>query len=186
MLYVVGLLSVMFGSRHQRFGDLAAGTLLARGTRALPRETGVSASKRHSRSTGWFEVRRRAAALGRRRRSEVSDALAVVDDYRHAARELGAARLTPGGGAGAAPSSRSHLRRSARRVHRAPRRAWMVLWSVLRDRVPAAMRAMRVHVLGSDAVVRHVGVVGWWLVYTYPDLIADVCERRADRHGGAR
>ena len=37
-------------------------------------------------------VRERAAGLGLRRGSDVADALAVVEDYRRTARELGSAR----------------------------------------------------------------------------------------------
>jgi uncharacterized membrane protein SpoIIM required for sporulation len=53
----------------------------------------------------------------------------------------------------------------------------MVLWSVLRDQVPAAMYAMRVHVLAVTLLFVIAGVAGFWLVNTYPDLIAMFASR---------
>ena len=56
-------------------------------------------------------------------------------------------------------------------IHRPARRAADVLLSLLRDRVPAAMGAMRMHVLAVTLLFIVAGVTGFWLVYTYPDLI---------------
>jgi uncharacterized membrane protein SpoIIM required for sporulation len=42
----------------------------------------------------------------------------------------------------------------------------------MRDRVPAAMSAMRVHVLAVTLLFIVSTVTGAWLVYSYPDLIA--------------
>ena len=39
-------------------------------------------------------------------------------------------------------------------IHRPARRTLLVLLSLMRDRVPAAMSAMRVHLLGGHAAVR--------------------------------
>jgi uncharacterized membrane protein SpoIIM required for sporulation/uncharacterized RDD family membrane protein YckC len=103
--YVVGLLFVFFGKRHLRLGDLAAGTVLAVERapfleklaleRPLPDGRGPDAH------AAWHAVRQRAASLKRRAGSNVDDALAVVDDYRRAAREINAARIAAVAGAGA-------------------------------------------------------------------------------------
>jgi uncharacterized RDD family membrane protein YckC len=108
--YVVGLFLVMFGSRHQRFGDLAAGTVVA-----LERAPFLEklARLRGAGSDTWQQVRQRAMTLGLRR-GEVSEALAVVDDYRRAARELGAARPQGTAAADRDRAPRSHLRGPAR------------------------------------------------------------------------
>ena len=169
--YVVGLFLVMFSSRHQRFGDLAAGTVVA-----LERAPFLEklARLRGAGSDAWQEVRQRAMTLGLRR-GEVSEALAVVDDYRRAARELGTAR--PQGTATATEHLEATYADLHDVVHRAARRAPMVLWSVLRDQVPAAMYAMRVHVLAVTLLFVIAAVAGFWLVNTYPDLIAMFASR---------
>src|SRR4051812_13481202 len=79
VFYVVGLLFVMFGRRHARLGDIAAGTVLAV-ERApflekLDAERGEPAKHR-----AWHEAREHAASLSRRRGSDVRDALRVVAD----------------------------------------------------------------------------------------------------------
>jgi uncharacterized membrane protein SpoIIM required for sporulation len=42
----------------------------------------------------------------------------------------------------------------------------------MRDRVPAAMSAMRVHLLSVSLLFIAAGITGAWLIYSYPDLIA--------------
>jgi len=170
--YVVGLLLVIFGPKHQRFGDLAAGTVVA-----LERAPFLEKMAR-LRGTGgdaWQEVRQRAAALSRQH-GDVGEALAVVDDYRLAARALGDTRAKAGA------VSSEHLEATYADlhdfVHRPARRPLMVLWSVLRDQVPAAMYTMRVHVLAVTLLFLIAGVAGFWLVNTYPDLIAMFASRQ--------
>jgi uncharacterized membrane protein SpoIIM required for sporulation/uncharacterized RDD family membrane protein YckC len=170
--YVVGLLLVIFGPKHQRFGDLAAGTVVA-----LERAPFLEKIAR-LRGTGgdaWQEVRQRAATLGRQH-GEVGEALAVVDDYRQAARALGKMRAD----AGAVSSEYLEATYADLHdfVHRPARRPLMVLWSVLRDQVPAAMHTMRVHVLAVTLLFLIAGVAGFWLVNTYPDLIAMFASRQ--------
>jgi uncharacterized membrane protein SpoIIM required for sporulation/uncharacterized RDD family membrane protein YckC len=168
LFYVVGLLFVFFGRQHLRLGDLAAGTVLA-----VERAPFLEKLGQHGHSTSeWRDARQRANALSRRRGSDVDDALAVVEDYRHAAHELGAARLSD---PGAAPSTEyleavySDLHDT---VHRPARRTLLVLLSLMRDRVPAAMSAMSVHLLAVTLLFIVSAVTGAWLIYSYPDLIA--------------
>jgi len=155
VFYMVGLLFVIFGRRHLRIGDLAAGTVLAV-------ERAPFLEKLGTRDATWQEARRRAAVLGRRHGSDVADALATVDDYRQAANALGN-RAT------------EHLEATYAdlhdTIHRPAHRARLEIWSLLRDRVPATLYAMRVHLLGVTLLFVISAVTGWWLVYSYPDLI---------------
>ena len=48
----------------------------------------------------------------------------------------------------------------------------LVLLSLMRDRVPAAMSAMSVHLLAVTLLFIVSAVTGAWLIYSYPDLIA--------------
>jgi uncharacterized membrane protein SpoIIM required for sporulation/uncharacterized RDD family membrane protein YckC len=132
-LYVVGLLFVMFGRRHVRLGDLAAGTVLAV------------------------------------ERAHFLEKLAE----RHGARELGTARDARGN---AIPARLEHLEATYSElhgsVHRPARRTWLVLWSLLRDQVPAAVYAMRWHMLAVTLLFVISTAAGFSLIYSFPDLIA--------------
>ncbi len=173
--YVVGLLFVMFGRRHLRLGDLAAGTVLA--VERAPflekldaqRGTGASqdASLNKTQHAPLHAVRERAAGLGLRRGSDVADALAVVEDYRRTARELGTAR-----GATTDEYLEATYADLHDVIHRPARRGLRVLWSLLRDQVPMAIHAMRVHLLAVTLLFVASGVTGFWLIYSFPDLIA--------------
>ena len=178
VFYVVGLLFVMFNKRHQRLGDLAAGTVLAV-ERApflekLDAERGEPAKHRP-----WREARERAALLGRRHGSDVQDALETVADYRAAAHELGAIRQ----------SSDREARRSAEHleavyldlhdvIHRPARRWGEALHELFRDQIPASLGLMRLHLLAVTLLFVISGVTGFCLVYTYPDLIALFADAR--------
>jgi uncharacterized membrane protein SpoIIM required for sporulation/uncharacterized RDD family membrane protein YckC len=164
--YVVGLLFVMFGRRHLRLGDLAAGTVLAVERAPFLEKLDVQrgAVAQHA---SLHAVRERAAGLGLRRGSDVADALAVVEDYRRTARELGSARSATTDEYLEATYADLHDV-----IHRPARRGLRVLWSLLRDQVPGAMHAMRVHLLAVTLLFVASGVTGFWLIYTFPDLIA--------------
>lgn len=157
-LYLVGLMFVMFGRRHVRLGDLAAGTVLAV-------ERAPFLEKLRHQNPDWQLARQRAAGLSRRRGSEVPDALAAVDAYRRAAHELG--QTHPASEYLEATYADLHDT-----IHRPASRVGLDLWSLFRDRVPAAMHLMRLHVLAVTLLFVVAAVTGWWLVYSYPDLIA--------------
>ena len=172
VLYIVGLLFVMFGRRHLRLGDIAAGTVLA--VERAPFLHKLDALRgTPDQHAAWHESGRRAAALSRRHGSDVADALAVIDDYRRAAGELGRGRLQAD-----TPDARSAEYLEAVYadlhdiIHRPARRFWQQAHALMRDRIPAAMDRMRIHVLGVVLLFVVATVTGAWLVYTYPDLIA--------------
>ena len=97
----------------------------------------------------------------------------MVDDYRRVAHEVGSARLarTPETAASAEylDAVYSDLHDT---IHRPARRLGLVLLSLMRDRVPSAMSAMRVHLLAVTLLFIVSAVTGAWLIYSYPDLIA--------------
>ncbi len=175
-LYMVGMLFVMFGRRHARLGDLAAGTVLA--VERAPYLEKMSLPKPGAASPAagklalWRGARMRALALRRRRGSGVDDALAAVDAYRRAAHEAGIVRAAGDTDAGAA---REHLEAVYSdlhdAIHRPARRAGEALLALFRDEVPAALHAMRGHLVAVTLLFVTATVTGFWLIYTYPDLI---------------
>jgi uncharacterized membrane protein SpoIIM required for sporulation/uncharacterized RDD family membrane protein YckC len=170
VVYVVGLLFVMFGRRHARLGDLAAGTVLAV-ERAPFLEKMGAARGLAGKLDHWSAARARAMALRRRAASGVDDALAVVDDYRQAARQLGTVRAAGGADATEAEHLEAAYADLHDAVHRPPSRVGEALLRLFRDEVPAALRTMRAHLLAVTLLFVIAGVAGFWLIYTYPDLI---------------
>lgn len=170
--YVVGLLFVLFGRRHLRLGDIAAGTVVAVERAPFLERLARDRSEPDAYAT-WHAVRRRAASLRRRADSTVDDALAVVNEYRHAARIINTARLAHAPAAGDATeyleAAYADLHDA---IHRPARRGWQVLLALFRDRIPAAMHAMRVHLLAVTLLFVAAAATGAWLIYSYPDLIA--------------
>jgi uncharacterized membrane protein SpoIIM required for sporulation len=168
LLYVVGLLFIFFSKRHLRLGDLAAGTVVAMDRAPFLEKLGKAGQGPEGRRRDWFEVRQRAAALGRRRGTEVADALAVVDDYRRAAHEIGS-----GAPAEYLEALYADLHDG---INRPARRFGREMLSLMRDRLPAAMSSMSVHLAAVTLLFIVSGVTGAWLIYSYPDLIAMFAE----------
>jgi uncharacterized membrane protein SpoIIM required for sporulation/uncharacterized RDD family membrane protein YckC len=168
--YVVGLMVVAFGKRHLRLGDIAAGTVLALDRAPFLEKLGAQRGDAALHS-GWSAARTRAQALSARRGSGVDDALAVVDDYRRAARELGIARA-----ADESPRGAEHLEAVYADlhdvIHRPARRLGRVLLSLFRDQIPAALHAMRWHVFAVTLLFVVSAVAGALMIYRAPDLIA--------------
>ena len=171
-LYVVGLLFVMFGRRHARAGDLAAGTVVAVERAPFLEHLAASAGAEEQVAASR-DLRQRAQTLGTRAGGDVAEALAVVDGYRTLAHELGAARNRPGA---LVPAAAEHLEAAYAELHgnvqRPPRRFWLATWSLFRDQVPAAIYAIRWHLLAVTLLFVISTVAGFTLIYTYPDLIA--------------
>ena len=97
VFYVVGLLFVMFGRRHLRLGDLAAGTVLAVERAPFLEKLDAHGDERVARHVlndahaplHAVATRRQPRPAQRQRRARRAG---VVDDYRRAAHELGTAR----------------------------------------------------------------------------------------------
>jgi uncharacterized membrane protein SpoIIM required for sporulation len=178
VFYVVGLMFVMFNRRHQRLGDLAAGTVLA--VERAPFLEKVDAERGEpAKHRAWREARERAAALGPGNGTDVGDALAVVSDYRDAARELGGVRNSRDRDA---QRSAEHLEAVYSDlhavIHRPARRAGDAFLALFRDEIPAAVGAIRIHLLAVTLLFITAAVTGFWLVFTYPDLIGLFADAR--------
>lgn len=168
--YVVGLLFVFFSKRHLRLGDLAAGTVVAV-ERAPFLEKLARMRREPEQPAEWRAARLRATSLRRRHGSHVTDALVVVDDYRRAAHELNAAAATAPGASRTSEYLEATYADLHDVIHRPARRPWQALLSLLRDQIPAALHAMRLHVLAVSLLFVASGVAGFWMVIVYPDLI---------------
>jgi hypothetical protein len=123
-------LFIMFGRRHARLGDLAAGTVVAV-ERAPFLEQVAARMGTAGQIESWQHMRQRAHALNARRGSSVDDALAVVDDYRGMARALGIAHGKP---ETLTRPATEHLEAAYAELHgsvqRPPRRVLLGLWSL--------------------------------------------------------
>jgi uncharacterized membrane protein SpoIIM required for sporulation len=111
----------------------------------------------------------------------VTEALATVDDYQRAARELGEARTRAARdpAAGRDPEhalATEHLEAVYADLHdviHRPARKWSREALVMfRDYLPTALGAMGLHLFAVTMLFIIAIVAGAWLVYTFPDLIA--------------
>ena len=166
LLYVVGLLFVFFSKRHLRLGDLAAGTVIAM-------ERAPFLEKLRSSRQEWHAVRQRAASLSRARQQRPR---CTRRGRRLSTRRARSRQRAPGThsrnrsvGGEYLEAVYSDLHDT---IHRPARRLGLVLLSLMRDRVPAAMSAMSVHLLAVTLLFIVSAVTGAWLIYSYPDLIA--------------
>lgn len=144
--YAVGLAFVFGTRRHVRVGDLAAGTVLVYDQ--LVARTAVAPSMTYT----------------------VEEALAPLSEYRALAREVAIARRSQPLTARAPLEARYgelHATVEANSLH------WgYALWSLFRDQLPAALYAMRAHLLWTTLWFLLCVFAGGWLVSSYPDLIA--------------
>jgi uncharacterized membrane protein SpoIIM required for sporulation len=144
VVYSVGLAAVYMTRRHVRFGDLAAGTLLVYDRQHdAPRDTPTDS---------------------------VDGVLDIIEHYRAAARAVSLARTRLGDATPVAVEA-AYGRLHAE-VHALPQRPYLLLLSVFRDQIPAAMHAMRTHLIWVTLWFVLCILAGGWLVHTYPDLIA--------------
>ena len=167
LLYVVGLLFVFFSKRHLRLGDLAAGTVIAMERAPFLEKLALVAAGMACGST----TRRVAEPPARQqcpRRTRGGRRLST-SRARSRQRAPGAALPEAAASAEYLDAVYSDLHDT---IHRPARRLGLVLLSLMRDRVPAAMSAMRVHLLAVTLLFIVSAVTGAWLIYSYPDLIA--------------
>lgn len=100
-----------------------------------------------------------------------SDVLEFVNGYRSLSRDVSLAR-------NALPNSQitvfleSLLLRSFDLVHRKPYNLFRQFMYMLRYELPQVMRELRGAILLSVSIFVLSALIGWWLVYTYPELAA--------------
>ena len=123
------------------------------------------------RSPAWQAAAERARRLaGGRRTDDVSDATAMIEDYRLLAHDLARARwLMPGSRAREyleAAYAQAHAT-----VHRTATHPGYALWGFFRDQIPRAVSELKLHILWVTLLFVLTVLAGHWLVSTYPDLI---------------
>jgi uncharacterized membrane protein SpoIIM required for sporulation len=123
------------------------------------------------RSAAWRTAADRARRLaGRQRIADVSDATAMIEDYRLLAHDLARARLLM-------PQSRTRefLEAAYAQAHatlyRSATHPGYALWGFFRDQIPRAASELKTHILWVTLLFVLAVLGGWWLVHTYPDLI---------------
>src|SRR5882757_51436 len=123
------------------------------------------------RSQLWKNAAARTRRLAGKRTEDAADATAMADDYRMLAHDVAKVRrLLPDSRA------REYLEGAYAQAHASLHRpAWHVGYAILtlfRDDIPSVRRWLRPHVLWATALFILTIVAGYWMVHTYPDLIA--------------
>lgn len=124
-----------------------------------------------SRSNLWKAATARAQRLSRERAADLADATQMADDYRLLAHDLARARrLIPD------TRTREFLEAAYVRAHGTLyRKAWhpaRTLLTLFRDDLPEVVRWLTPHIVWASAIFVLTVLTGYWMVNTYPDLIA--------------
>jgi uncharacterized membrane protein SpoIIM required for sporulation len=123
------------------------------------------------RAALWREADRRAQRLSRGRTDDAADATQLAVDYRLLAHDLARARaLLPG------TRTREYLEAAYARAHatlyHGAWRAGQALIALLRDELPAVVRALAPYIVWSTLLFALSAAAGHALVQRYPELIA--------------
>jgi uncharacterized membrane protein SpoIIM required for sporulation len=123
------------------------------------------------RSELWKSAAARTRRLSGGRTDDAADATAMADDYRMLAHDVAKVRrLMP------QSRAREYLETAYAQAHASLHRpAWHpghALLSLLRDEIPAVASWLRLHIFWATALFVLTVVAGYWMVHTYPDLIA--------------
>src|SRR4051812_16626004 len=123
------------------------------------------------RSDLWEKAAARIRRLAGKRTEDATDATAMADDYRILAHDVAKVRRL-------LPDSRareyleSAYAQAHANLHRPAVHPGYALLNLFRDDIPAVMHWLRPHVLWATALFILTVVAGYWMVHTYPDLIA--------------
>jgi uncharacterized membrane protein SpoIIM required for sporulation len=123
------------------------------------------------RSSLWEKAAARIRRLSGKPTDDAADATAVADDYRMLAHDVAKVRrLLPDSRA------REYLEATYAQAHASLHRpAWHpgnAVLQLFRDDIPAVMRWLRPHVFWATVLFILTILTGYWMVHTYPDLIA--------------
>lgn len=124
------------------------------------------------RAPAWQAAVDRARRLaGGRRIENVSDATALIEDYRMLAHDLARARrLLP------QSQTREFLEAAYAQAHatlyRSATHPGYALWGFFRDQIPRAVKELRSFIIWVTFLFVLAVLAGGWLVHTYPDLIS--------------
>ena len=123
------------------------------------------------RSEIWKKAVARTHRLLRKKTDDAADAAAMMDDYRMLAHDVAKARrLLPDSRA------REYLESAYAQAHSTLYRpAWHpghALLGLLRDEIPAVVQWLLPHIIWATGLFILAVIAGYWMVHTYPDLIA--------------
>ncbi len=124
----------------------------------------------NARAAAWRKTAQLEPVLRNRSRATLEEALDAVESYSALARDLATARQL-------APRSRTTaaLETLYAQLHalisRKPPFGRAGLVSLLRERVPAAVRELRARIVAIAALMAASAVAGWCLIEAYPELI---------------
>jgi uncharacterized membrane protein SpoIIM required for sporulation len=119
----------------------------------------------------WKNAADRMRRLAGRKTNDAADAISMADDYRMLAHDVAKVRrLLPDSRA------REYLETAYAQAHASLHRpAWHpghALLSLFRDEIPAVVSWLRPHIIWATALFILTVIAGYWMVHTYPDLIA--------------
>jgi len=123
------------------------------------------------RSELWKNATARMRRLAGGKTNDAADALSMADDYRMLAHDVAKIRrLLPDSRA------REYLETAYAQAHASLHRpAWHpghAILSLFRDEIPAVVSWLRPHIIWATALFILTVIAGYWMVHTYPDLIA--------------
>jgi uncharacterized membrane protein SpoIIM required for sporulation len=123
------------------------------------------------RSELWKSAAERTRRLSGKRTDDAADAAAMADDYRMLAHDVAKVRrLLP------ESRAREYLEAAYAQAHASLHRpAWhlgFALLSLFRTEMPAVVSWLRPHIIWATALFILTVIAGYWMVHTYPDLIA--------------
>jgi uncharacterized membrane protein SpoIIM required for sporulation len=123
------------------------------------------------RADAWKAATARAQRLSRERAVDLADATQMAHDYRLLAHDLARARrLIPN------TRTREFLEAAYVRAHATLyRKAWhpgRALLTLFRDELPEVVRWLTPHIAWATAIFVLTVLTGYWMVHTFPDLIA--------------
>lgn len=123
------------------------------------------------RSELWKRAAARTRRLSGKRTDDADDATAMADDYRMLAHDVARVRrLLPDSRA------REYLESAYAQAHSSLYRpAWhpgYALLDLFREDIPAVVGWLRPHIIWATTLFILTVIAGYWMVHTYPDLIA--------------
>ncbi|MEJ2359812.1 MAG: stage II sporulation protein M [Gammaproteobacteria bacterium] len=123
------------------------------------------------RMPGWKRQESLLQSQRGRRHIDSDEVLEFVNGYRSLSRDLSLARH-------ALPDSQitvylqSLLLRSYDLIHRKPYNLLRQFFYMLRYELPQAVRELRGAIIASFSILAISALIGWWLVYTYPEMVS--------------
>jgi uncharacterized membrane protein SpoIIM required for sporulation len=123
------------------------------------------------RSELWKSAAERTRRLSGKRTDDAADAAAMADDYRMLAHDVAKVRrLLP------ESRAREYLEAAYAQAHASLHRpAWHpghALLNLFRAEIPAVVSWLTPHIIWATALFILTVIAGYWMVHTYPDLIA--------------